>query len=98
MMLFMLASLLLSVKADFARDSGPQPKTQNGITYFSGGIGTDECVEMNSRRHGYNLIMTCADESGAYLADVQVLVKSLDGEERLDAVPDGPFFFRGNTG
>lgn len=87
---FLLAGFIFYANAGFAQI---QPKTQNGITYLSGGVGLDERSEMKASMHGYNLIMTFAEKSGAYVADVKVSIKSLGGKQGLEAVSDGPLFY-----
>ncbi|HQT26292.1 MAG TPA: carboxypeptidase regulatory-like domain-containing protein, partial [Burkholderiales bacterium] len=43
--------------------------------------------------HDYNLLLTFAEKSGAYLADVQVVVKSVKGKKGFDTVAEGPFLY-----
>ena len=66
---------------------------QDGISYVSGGIGLDEREAMKANRHGYNLFLTFAEKSGAFVADVQVVVKALKGKKGFDTVSEGPFLY-----
>ncbi len=77
----------------YAHSQDLQPRTQDGISYVSGGIGLDEREEMKAHRHGYNLFLTFAEKSGSYLSDVQVVVKSLKGNKGFDTVSEGPFLY-----
>lgn len=89
-------TLMLLVGAMCYANTGlaqPQPKTQNGMTYLSAGVGLDERSEMKAVMHNYNLVMTFAEKSGAYLADVKVSVRALNGKKGFSTVSDGPFFY-----
>ena len=71
-----------------------QPKTENNISYISGGVGKDE-QELASAisRFGYNVQLVFAEQqTGAYLADVRVRIADPKGGVILDAVSDGPMF------
>ncbi len=88
--------LLLLVGAMGFANTGlaqPQATTQNGMTYLSGGVGLDERSEMKAVMHNYNLVMTFAEKSGAYLADVKVSVSAVQGKKGFSTVSDGPFFY-----
>lgn len=69
----------------------PQPKTENGITYVTGGIGEDEAKAMKEEAKHYPLSMVfSAHRNNEYLADVQVTIKDKAGTEVLNAISDGP--------
>lgn len=69
----------------------PQPKTENGITYVSGGIGEDEAKAMREEAKHYPLSMVfSANKNNEYLADVRVTIKDAAGKEVLSAISDGP--------
>src|SRR5215212_7147392 len=70
------------------------PKTENNISYISGGVGKDEQELADSiGRYGYNLQLVFAEQqTGAYLADVRVRIQDLKGGVVLDTVSDGPMF------
>ncbi len=71
--------------------SGLQPVKQDGISYVSGGVGIEERAEMKEMHRDFNLFMTFARKSGAYLSDVKV---SVSGEGRkFETVTEGPFLF-----
>src|SRR5215212_2844608 len=68
------------------------PKTENSISYISGGVGKDEqeLAEAISR-YGYNVQLVFAEQqTGAYLADVRVKIADAKGSIVLDTVSDGP--------
>lgn len=66
------------------------PKTENGITYLCGGIGTTEADLMKREAENYNLMLTFAESSGAYVADVHVEIADARGKPILETVCDAP--------
>ena len=73
-------------------DSMPEAKTQNGITYLSGGIGKDQSEAMKAAAKDYTLMLTCAIRpTGQYMADVKVNITDKSGSSVLETVTDGPF-------
>lgn len=90
-----LSGPLLSGAADF--DLGapvPQPVTEGGVTYVSGGSGMEERQALDEVAGNYNLKLVFAEKgSGAYLADVKLLIMNMKGQKILETVSDGPWFF-----
>jgi hypothetical protein len=69
----------------------PQPKTENGISYVSGGVGKPEAAAMKEEARHYPLSMVfSAAKDNEYLANVQVTIKNRAGKQVLSAVSDGP--------
>lgn len=69
----------------------PQPKTEHGVTYLSGGIGRDEASAMKAEAKSYPLsLVFSAGKKAEYVAGVSVDVKDRAGKAMLDAVSDGP--------
>ena len=92
---FILSLLAISlVQAVPALTAGrnflPAAKTQNGITYVTGGIGEPEASAMKAAANHYDLMLTFAERNGDYLANVKVTIKDLKGYTVLDTVSDGP--------
>lgn len=88
-----LSSPFLAGAAD---SSAPylQPVTEGGITYVSGGNGMEERQALDEVAGDYNLKLVFAEQgSGAYLADVKLLIMNMNGQKILEAVSDGPWFF-----
>lgn len=68
-----------------------KPQTQNGVTYMCGGIGEDESTYMRqTAARDYDLMMTFAEKSGNYVADVAVSIKDARGKTILETTCDGP--------
>jgi hypothetical protein len=55
--------------------SAPAAQTQNGITFVTGGIGKPEAAAMKAAAGHYDLMITFADRSGDYVADVDVKIQ-----------------------
>ena len=72
----------------------PNPQTQGGITYVSGGIADDWQQAMESQRGQYNLHLLFAQlGTGAYFTNVPVQITDGSGQTVLNAVSQGPFFY-----
>ncbi len=69
-----------------------QPRGQNVVPYVSAGVGEEEQQRMRElAQQGYTLKLVFAETgTGAYVADVRVLVADASGRTVLDAVADGP--------
>ena len=60
------------------------------VPYISGGVGADAREELAAHEGEYNLKVIVAATSGAYLADVQIVIDSARNGRVLDATMDGP--------
>jgi hypothetical protein len=67
-----------------------EPKSENGFTYLCGGVGQEEAAQMKQAARDYDLMLTFATRSGAYLADVNVDIKDARGQAELQTTCDGP--------
>jgi hypothetical protein len=86
--------LTLAVSMAPATTLAAQPKEQNGVTYISGGVGTDEQNAMRALRADYNLQLTFATkQTGAYRSDVQLDILDAKGAGVLSVANTGPMFF-----
>ena len=90
----MLACLYLALVLGVARADDmptlPAAKTQNGVSYLSGGVGEDQADLMKAAASAYSLMLTFAGHSGAYLAEVKVTISDARGHTVLNTVSDGP--------
>lgn len=66
--------------------------TASGVSYVSGGVGTASIDRINSLAGGFNLKLVFAGASGAYLADVRVIIADSKGRTLVDTLSDGPWF------
>ena len=67
-----------------------KPVTQDDVTYLCGGIGEEESTYMKQEAKGYDLMLTFATRSGAYLADVDVDIRDAGGNTVLQLACDSP--------
>ena len=85
------SALALAVAFQAVGAALPQARTEQGITYISGGIGHDESAAMKAEAGNYPLSMVfSAGKDNEYLADVRIAIKDEAGKEVLNAVSDGP--------
>lgn len=60
--------------------------------FVSGGVTSDEIAMINSEKSQYPLsILTVAQGSGAYLADVHVRITDAQSQQVLETTMDGPY-------
>jgi hypothetical protein len=70
------------------------PKTANGITYVSGGVGAEEQAVMREIRPQYRLQMLFAlQNSREFLANVPVTIVGAEGQALLQTTAEGPYLF-----
>jgi hypothetical protein len=67
--------------------------SMNNVTYETGGVGLEERTAMQKSIHAYNLRLTFATIKGAYLSDVPVEIKTLQGKVVLSKASNGPWFW-----
>lgn len=86
-----MSPLSAAIGGDVDVNRLPEVKTQNGVTYLSGGVGLDEAQAVESAAADYSLMLTFAiQKSGDYLAYVNVKIADKSGKTVLDTVADGP--------
>lgn len=85
-----LAGLMLAGGSYTA--AAAEPVNRSGITYVSGGIGSDAEERLRAQRSEYNLMLVFTLNEGNYLADVNVSLADAKGAKLVEHVADGPFF------
>lgn len=82
-------ALVLALPA--AASAIPQAMNANGITYVSGGIGSDEAKAMRAAAKDYPLSMVfSAGKDNEFLSGVSVKIKDPSGKLVFDAESFGP--------
>jgi hypothetical protein len=66
-------------------------KTAGGVSYVSGGVGTDSIDRLNSLAGDFNLKLVFALKSGSYVSDVGVVIADAAGKTLLNTTSDGPW-------
>lgn len=73
-------------------ESDAAVRTAGGISYVSGGVGTDSLDRLNSLAGDFNLKLVFAMNSGNYVSNVGVVIADAAGKTLLDTRSDGPWF------
>jgi hypothetical protein len=90
-----IAAILLAVAGPQlapAQDS-PRVQTQGGVTYTTGGVGTDERAAIEAISGQFNLKISLATKTGHFEGDAGVRIVDTEGHTVLDAKTDGPLFY-----
>ena len=67
-------------------------QTAGGVSYVSGGIGTESIERLNALAGDFNLKLVFALKSGNYVSDVNVTIADAAGKTLLDTTSEGPWF------
>ncbi len=67
-------------------------QTAGGVSYVSGGVGTDSTNELSMISGNFNIKLVFALQSGNYVSDVQVVIADVSGKTLLDTTSAGPWF------
>ena len=85
----LVGSALLVPAASAASDAIVQ--TTGGVSYVSGGIGTDLRDQLSSRANDFNLKLVFALTSGEYVSGVRVAIADAAGKTLVDTTSEGPW-------
>lgn len=66
-------------------------RTDGGVSYVSGGVGTDSIDRLGSLAADFNLKLVFALKSGEYVSGVSVAITDAAGKTLLDTTSDGPW-------
>jgi hypothetical protein len=70
-----------------------QVRQDHGVSYVSGGVGDEERERIQAFARDFNLELLLVSKSGAYLANVDVVIKDARGKQLLAAKTEGPLFY-----
>lgn len=87
--ILLVVALLVPV-ADAISDESIQ--TAGGVSYVSGGVGTDSIDRLRSLSGDFNLKLVFAMKSGEHVSDVGVVIADTAGKTLLDTTSEGPWF------
>ena len=85
----LLGSALLVPVASANSDAIVQ--TAGGVSYVSGGVGTESIDRLSSLAGDFNLKLVFALKSGDYVSDVKVNIADAAGKTLLDTTSEGPW-------
>jgi len=63
-----------------------------GVSYVSGGVGSDSIDRLSSLARDFNLKLVFALKSGEYVSDVKVTIADATGKTLVDTTSEGPWF------
>ncbi len=86
----LLGAATLVPLANAASDESVQ--TSGGVSYVSGGVGTDSIDRLSSLARDFNLKLVFALKSGDYVSDVKVTIADAAGKTLVNTTSDGPWF------
>ncbi len=86
----LLGSALLVPVASANSDAIVQ--TAGGVSYVSGGVGTESIERLSSLAGDFNLKLVFALKAGDYLSGVKVAIANAAGKTLLDTTSEGPWF------
>lgn len=66
-------------------------RTDNGISYVSGGVGDESMARLDSIAGDFNLKLIFAMKSGEYVSNVRVSIIDAAGRTVLDTTTEGPW-------
>ncbi len=66
-------------------------QTAGGVSYVSGGIGTEAIDRLGSLAGDFNLKLVFALKTGSYLSGVKVTIADAAGKTLLDTMSEGPW-------
>jgi len=68
-------------------------QTSGGISYVSGGVGTESIDRLTSMSREFNLKLVFAMKSGEFVSGVRVVIADAKGKPLLETISEGPWFF-----
>jgi hypothetical protein len=68
-------------------------RNDQGVTFVTGGAGTEERNALEALGHDFNLKLTMALNDGHFVGDVTVRIRDANGRTVLDTVAKGPLLY-----
>jgi hypothetical protein len=68
-------------------------RNDQGVTFVTGGAGTEERDALDAMGHDFNLKLTMALNDGHFVGDVTVRIRDTNGRTVLDTVAKGPLLY-----
>ncbi|MCI5050073.1 MAG: hypothetical protein MRY32_07055 [Rickettsiales bacterium] len=88
----MLGQLVISDgHAEFSLIS--EKTTPEGVTYISGGVGSEEQGMLATQKPNYNLQIRVALTTGHYVSEATMTIKDASGAIVIEDEIEGPFFY-----
>jgi hypothetical protein len=71
----------------------PMIKTNNGISYITGGIGDEELEALKTQESNFNAHVLVVSTNGEYMSEVAIRFLDKENVEVLRILDGGPFFY-----
>jgi hypothetical protein len=84
--------IALALGTSFAYDQIIKAETIDGIPYATGGVGKEERAAMEKMSRDYNLKIVFAKQNGAFLVQIPVFVRNMQGNVLIETQSNGPWF------
>ncbi|HEU4340708.1 MAG TPA: hypothetical protein VFU31_03980 [Candidatus Binatia bacterium] len=86
------------IPTTFAQKSPPgvmitQGKTEQGFSYISGGVSSNEREVIESLAKAYNVRLSFAEKRGPYLSDVRLVIEGSKAAQIVAITTPGPLFY-----
>ena len=91
---YSLAAIFLGCTAFVSQaraDDNAVVRSEGGISYASGGVGSESLDQLAAIARNFNLKLVFALASGDYLSNVRVLIADTKGHALLETTADGPW-------
>ncbi|MEQ1775806.1 MAG: carboxypeptidase regulatory-like domain-containing protein [Burkholderiales bacterium] len=85
------ALLTIATLAPAAGADDAVMQTTGGVSYVSGGVGTDSIDRLSALSKDFNLKLVFALNSGDYVSGVGVAISDTAGKSLLNIMSDGPW-------
>jgi hypothetical protein len=69
------------------------PAMQPGAPFLTGGVGQDELDQLKEQAAGYNVRILFAEQGGAFISGVTVMISGPAGQPVVQVASGGPFLF-----
>jgi hypothetical protein len=70
----------------------PKVQEQNGVTFISGGAGSEEADAFNRMSENFNLKLTMTVPSGQFTSPTMIRIEDKSGTPLVETKPNGPIF------
>ncbi len=87
----LLLGTLAATPAALAADEA-LVKSENGVSFVSGGVGDTSSDRLKSLAKDFNLKLLFALKSGEYVSDVNVTIANSAGKTLVNTMSEGPLF------
>ena len=89
----MVGLLLLANMTVFAQDESVPVQSLNGVSYATGGIGSEEVETLKTMESQFNLKVVSAHKDSEYSGNIALIIRDKSGKQMLNITTNGPLFY-----